>query len=442
VGSVTVIITVVAVYLAYTANQGLPFVPTYDISVTVPDASAIAAGREVRVAGKRVGVIGKVEAVPGSEDTPVARLELELERALAPIRSDTVVRVRPLSPLGSKYLELEPGGRGRPLEEGESLSLANARPTVDITDSFELFDTRTRRSLQSVYRELGTGLAGRGTGINELVAGLGPLLGDAEDVGHELSRPSTRLERFIHGAERTATELRAADLGTLVEDADTTAGALDRARSELADSIGQTPATETAGIAALRAARPALQDAEGLLHDLRPGLRVLGPASRELHAAAVVGVPALRDLATLGPPLADTFTSLDRLARDPATSETLTKLGLTVGSLRPTVRFIAPAQTVCNYLGLAGRNFSSAISEGDASGTWLRTLLIERRSPEQLPSATPVDGLHVNPYAATGQSGECEAGNEPFLPGTRIGPVPGDQGRTEPTAPPEGVPAP
>jgi hypothetical protein len=45
----------------------------------------------------------------------------------------------------------------------------------------------------------------------------------------------------------------------------------------------------------------------------------------------------------------------------------------------------------------------------------------------------------VNPYANTaapGQTHECEAGNEPYLDGQRIGHVPGNQGtRTERTAP-------
>lgn len=440
IGAVTVIAAMVALYITYTANRGLPFVPTYDISVSVPDAAALAPGREVRVAGKRIGVIGRVEAMRG-EGAPLARLKLELDRAVEPIRSDTTVQVRPLSPLGAKYLELQPGRRGRPLAAGDELPLAAARPTVDLTDAFDLFDARTRRSLQVLYEQLGTGFAGRGTGFNELVADVAPLLEHTEGVAGELSRPATRLDRFVRGAARTASELGAADLGGLVEGADTTAGAFDAARSELAEAIGESPATEAAGVRALRAARPALRDAEALVRDLRPGLRVLAPASRDLRAAAIAGVPALRGLATLVPPIGATFEALDRLARDPASTETLEKLTLALRSLRPTLRHVAPAQTVCNYLGLLTRNFSSAFSEGDASGTWMRTIAINRVG-EQLPSARPADGLHVNPYASTGQDGECEAGNEPFRPGTTIGPVPGDQGRTEATSPPAGVPLP
>ena len=37
VGAITVLIAIVTVFLAYNANSGLPFVPTYNISVAAPE---------------------------------------------------------------------------------------------------------------------------------------------------------------------------------------------------------------------------------------------------------------------------------------------------------------------------------------------------------------------------------------------------------------------
>jgi hypothetical protein len=80
----------------------------------------------------------------------------------------------------------------------------------------------------------------------------------------------------------------------------------------------------------------------------------------------------------------------------------------------------------------------STISEGDDSGTWFRTLVVAGVD-EAKARAEPSPNLHVNPYANTaapGQTHECEAGNEPYLDGQRIGHVPGNQGtRTERTGP-------
>ena len=36
VGAVTVLISIIAVFIAYNANKGLPFVPTYDLKAQLP----------------------------------------------------------------------------------------------------------------------------------------------------------------------------------------------------------------------------------------------------------------------------------------------------------------------------------------------------------------------------------------------------------------------
>src|SRR5437763_16297378 len=58
VGAVTVLIVTVSVFLAYNANRGLPFVPTYDLSARLPNASNLIRGDEVRAGGFRIGVVG------------------------------------------------------------------------------------------------------------------------------------------------------------------------------------------------------------------------------------------------------------------------------------------------------------------------------------------------------------------------------------------------
>ena len=49
IGAATLLVAVVGVFLAYNANNGLPFVPTYDVKVLVPDAAELVKGNDVRV---------------------------------------------------------------------------------------------------------------------------------------------------------------------------------------------------------------------------------------------------------------------------------------------------------------------------------------------------------------------------------------------------------
>src|SRR4051794_41479654 len=61
VGAVTVLATVVAVFLAYNANAGLPFTPVYQVDALVQNGSGLIRGNEGRIGGKRVGLMGRVE---------------------------------------------------------------------------------------------------------------------------------------------------------------------------------------------------------------------------------------------------------------------------------------------------------------------------------------------------------------------------------------------
>jgi hypothetical protein len=82
-------------------------------------------------------------------------------------------------------------------------------------------------------------------------------------------------------------------------------------------------------------------------------------------------------------------------------------------------------------------NFSSALTEGDSTGSWLRTFEVFDPS-ELLSSATPSPTLHDNYYPREDAT-DCAAGNEPYLPGQQFGNPPGEQSGYEQTAPPPGV---
>ena len=64
IGALTVLAVIVAVFLAYNANQGLPFVPTYNLDAELPSAANLVRGNVVcrtvspglNVWGTRAGV--------------------------------------------------------------------------------------------------------------------------------------------------------------------------------------------------------------------------------------------------------------------------------------------------------------------------------------------------------------------------------------------------
>ena len=164
-----------------------------------------------------------------------------------------------------------------------------------------------------------------------------------------------------------------------------------------------------------------------------------------LDSAIETGIPALRGTPALNRQLGPTALALQRFNDDDGVRSGISRLDQTVNILGPTVRFVTPAQTVCNYGTLLFRNFKSALAQGSNGGRWQRITVFEppagpnsegsyADAPANGGSNDPDNYLHYNPYpntAAPGQKFECEAGNEPYAVGQQvIGNPPGNQGTT------------
>ena len=84
VGAITVLIIIVAMFLAYNANNGLPFVSTYNVKAQVPNANALVKGNEVRIGGSRVGIVSEVVPVQLDNGELAAELNLKLDESAKP----------------------------------------------------------------------------------------------------------------------------------------------------------------------------------------------------------------------------------------------------------------------------------------------------------------------------------------------------------------------
>jgi virulence factor Mce-like protein len=441
IGAATLLVSLVGVFLAYNANNGLPFVPTYEVNVMVGDGAELVKGNDVRVGGKRVGVVSAITATKMADGRYAARLKLKLEKTIEPLRTDTVATVRPRSTLGLKYLELKPGRSGRPLAAGGTLPLSQSGRIVELDEVLNAFDAATRAGLQDLIHSGSTGLAGRGAALNEALDGLNPVLTHLGPVMANLSDRRSDLRGAIRGLDVAATAVApvSAQLGSLVDGAASTLGSLDAARSGLAATLDRAPRVVGEATSDLHAMSPVLADAARLAKGLRPGAALLPRAAAGLSATAETGTPVLRRATKLGPDLEDTLRAAGALAKEPATSGALRRLTSVVASLGPTLTFANPFQTNCNYLGLWTRNASSTISEGDENGTWFRFMPVFQ-TDEFVQRATPAPNLHATPYG-TATDSECETGNEPYRPGQVIGHPEGRQpAHTELTSPPAGTP--
>ena len=62
IGALAVLVMVVAVVLAFQANNGLPYVPRYTLFIQAPNAEELVHGAEVHMGGALIGTVSKVTA--------------------------------------------------------------------------------------------------------------------------------------------------------------------------------------------------------------------------------------------------------------------------------------------------------------------------------------------------------------------------------------------
>ena len=82
------------------------------------------------------------------------------------------------------------------------------------------------------------------------------------------------------------------------------------------------------------------------------------------------------------------FDTLADFSEDPVVRAGVQQLTRLASSLRPTLHFLTPAQTTCNYATLWFRNAASLLSDGDSNGTWQRFQVVS--APTDIPNLSRI----------------------------------------------------
>ena len=442
VGAITVLITVVVIFIAYNANRGLPFVPLTELRFESASGAALTKGNQVKEGGKRIGFVDDMRPARRPDGRVVAEITIKLDEAAGRIPRDSTVAIRPQSLSGLKYVELTRGRSRDALDDGDVIELGGSRVPVQVDDVQNTYDVATRLGVQSVLQGGGETLVGRGVAINEALGDLPRLLEHLEPVARTLGDPDTRLDRLLESLERT--------VGAIAPVADRyahgfsagadTFEAWSRDPASLEETSRRSWRTLRDGIPSLRVQQPFLRHARDFSRALRGAAEVMPRALPRIEAALDRGVDVQRELPRLNAELSPTLVSLEELAADRRTTAALRGIDHTVDLLRPLTRFVGPYVTVCNAFNYAFTYASEAGME-PAAGRGQRTLVLVTPNTEdraenpdlgQLGARRPLNGepvaddspvkrpanLHLNVYpAAIDDRGEadCESGQRGYV---------------------------
>ena len=460
----TVLVILVAVFLAYNANQGLPFVPTRQLKVDVASGSDLVAGNEVREGGFLIGLVSSMKPIELPTGQVAAQLSLQLNQSEGKVPLDSTASVVPRSLLGLKYVDLHVGTAKRYYADGATMPITATSVPVQFEDIFQAFDAKTRNAIDQNLVGFGDTLAGRGSDLNDTIASLPRLFLYLRPVAQYLSDPNTQLVGFFNALEGfmgTVAPVAQTQVA-LFRDAATTFEAISRDPSALEATIRQSPSTEDVTTASLKVQQPFLVDLNTLGVAFTPASAALNASLPNINPAIEAGTRTLARTPSLNANLQQVMQALQNLSQAPGTNVAINALTSTVSTLNPMLKYIGPYQTVCDDWNYFWTYLADLVSEKTTFGTAQRALINTANSAQtnnvgQQGATAPVNGggsdslqsggnafLHAQPYGAAidnAGNADCETGQRGYpLKLNHLDPqgrdlatdahTPGDQGPT------------
>ncbi len=437
VGAMTVLVVLVAVFLAYNANNGLPFVPTRQLKVNVGSGSDLVPGDEVTEGGYRVGVVSSMKPITLPSGQVAAQLTLQLSQSDGKVPVNSTAEIRPRSVLGLKYVDLHYGTSHKAFVDGGTMPITQTSVPVQFEDLNQMFDAKTRPAVDSNLVGFGDALAGRGSALNDTISSLPRLFLYLRPVMANLSNPNTELTRFFNSLESFMGTVApvAQTNATLFTKMATTFAAISHSPTNLEQTIQESPSTEAVSTSSLKVQQPFLADLTTLGKYMTPATSELRRALPVINPAIEVGTKTLIRTPVLNSKLQDVMNALKNLSLAPGTNVAINALTGTVSTLNPMIRYLGPYQTVCDDWNYFWTYISDLVSEPTGFGTAQRAL-INSANPAQpnnvgtQGATAPANGggsdgptggnefLHAQAYgAAVDNNGlaDCETGQRGFV---------------------------
>ena len=403
----------------------------YKVRAIFDNASALVEGEDVKVAGATVGVIVRMDVTGGKRAAVTLAIQ---DEAFTPFKRDAHCNIRLQGLIGERFVECAPGSAGAEelaaVEEGDGegdrlLPVENTSSPVDLDLLANIMRLPYRERFAILLNELGTGLAGRGEELNEVIHRANPALRETDEVLAILANQNRALGRLASNSDQALGPLarERERFAHWIVEANRTGEASAERRADIRRGIDRLPAF-------LRELRGLMVDLEGLTDQGTPLLDDLGQAAPALgrliraqgtladaarvsfpslgdalergRPALIEARPLIRDLGRLGEELAPTSRNLDDL------TASLERTGA-----------IERLNDFLYYLALSTNGF-------DSLGHYLRAGLVTNTCTEYatVTSSIACDANFtstLNPASASGDtaSGALEARNAPEPDGGR-----------------------
>jgi phospholipid/cholesterol/gamma-HCH transport system substrate-binding protein len=292
----------------------------YTVNAYFENANQLVKGNQVELDGTPIGSVKDMNITPNGQ----AVITLGIDGKYAPLPAGVHATIRQASQSGiaNRYIDLQmpaTSGDRHKIPDGGQISADNTTTSVDLDQLFNTLDPPTRKALQGFFQGQAKALDGKGAAQNIAFQYLNPALSTSRRLFNELNRDTPTLEHFVTDSSRLVSTIAARrnDLSALIQNLDTTMGAIGSQKVALADALGRLPDFMRRSNTTFVNLRAALNDVDPLVNASKPVAKRLNPFLDQLQ-------PLLHDLK---PTVAD----LRSIVRRPGSANDLTELTQSFG---------------------------------------------------------------------------------------------------------------
>src|SRR3954468_16897674 len=359
----------------------------YQVRAIFDNADFVIPGEDVKIAGVKVG---KIDSLDVTRDFKAAVVLDITEPGYQDFRKDASCIVRPQNLIGERFVECKPTQPRsstaeappslRKIDDGPGqgqylLPVSNTMQTVDIDLIGNTMREPERERLSLILNELGTGLAGRGKDLNEVIRRANPALQETDKVLEILARQNTQLEQLAVNSDTVLAPLARdrRQVASAIRNTSEVAEATAEKRAALEDDIKTLPRfldelePTMVRLGSLSdTTTPVLADLHARAGDINNIVRRLGPFSQ----AAIPAVDSLGEAAKTG---TQAVTDARPVIADVrALAKQVRPVGLTLRQVLESFRDTGGIERAMDYIFYQ----AAAVNGFDAVGHYLRAGLI------------------------------------------------------------------
>ena len=300
--AIALMLTAGAAAVVASANAGSQDVEGATYTVELDNAFGIVHGADVKVAGVRAG---RVTGMRVDRKTKRALVDFTItQNGFGSLRADAFCETRPQSLIGEYFVDCRPGTSDARLKPGGTIPVEQTASTIPIDLINNIMRRPYRERLGIILNELGAGVGGRASDIQETLKRAVPALRETDRVLAILAKQNQLLGELTTDADAVIGDLadNRKDVGRFVTETKETAAASAERRAEIAASLRRLPTF--------------LRELEPTMAQLGEAADAQSPALADLNQSADQLATLLEQLPDFADSSRTTFKSLSDLSKD------------------------------------------------------------------------------------------------------------------------------